>query len=138
MKRKRFLAVCVLFAAGWAAWRLNHLGAILDESRECGEFEAKVNSVLSGYRVQEQDVKSVFRIEKRDKFPVPTSWVETDRRIRMNPGWNLKEVVRELEECAHESDLLVISKRVADDKADLSMGKRGRIYQKLVLERKRR
>ena len=101
----------------------------------CGQFEYKVDEVLTRHKIEDLNVLSVFRTEKRSRFPFIRSWIETDREISPPFKTKLKEISRDLETCAKESGLFLLSRQAGGEQTVLELGKDGRIFQKLIFFR---
>src|SRR5581483_7387433 len=99
-KTGRLFGLLLLFTVVFFGWRYHRSGAIIDKAPLCGRLEATVNDILARNGVRDADIGRTLSVERRKTLPLPTSWVETEREIRIQPGLPVQKIVNEIKKAA--------------------------------------
>lgn len=145
MKRKkvthpfRFILLLGLLFLGW---RYYDKGTLIDESDLSGKFELAVNKILFQHGVGDSTISKVHRTERKKSFPLPTSWIETEREVSLPSHISLSPIIEEIKQISstfkiatflNKTRATVHSNSPAQgEKIIIECSRRGQIFQRLI------
>ena len=129
----RLFGLIFLFAAVFFGWRYYRHGTIIDKSGLCGRLEATIDDILARDGVRDVDIGRTLQTERRQALPVPTSWIETEREIRVQPGISVRKIVDEIKKAADDQyQLEPLTDEFRNGRVVLEIGQGRRIFQRLL------
>ncbi len=128
----------LLLGGGFLVYRFQQRGTLLDQASAAGKINAAVDDALSAQGIKDSQIIESLRIERRRKFPLPKTWIETERHFSGVSAPAAEKIYSVLKKSSQELKLDLVGKEAAAGRTVIELGRGGAIYQRLVFERGKR
>lgn len=141
---RRIAGFLLLLGLIYLGWQYYWKGILIDESKLSGEIESAVNDVLSRHGVQDSYVLKTRRMEQKENWPVPTSWIKTEREIFLPGEIAVSSISKDIKQTAtrFKINFSTVSSSASPplhDKAEqdsrrfvVELRKKNRVFQRLI------
>ena len=125
------MGILLLIALTYFGWRYYETKAIWDESDIAGKFEFSLNEILARHHIMDADIAKTLRTERKSAWPLPISWIETDREIFAS-SQKAELILTEIESLCAKSNFSLKASRAVKNRMILECGKNTRIFQRII------
>ncbi len=122
----------ILLGVGFLFYRYQQKGTLIDDAEIAGRFGSVVDDALASQGVTDSLIISTVRIEQREKFPIPRTWIETERHISRVSAETAKKIFASIKKSGEQLKLDTLSIDSAPDQTILEAGRNRRIFQRLI------
>ncbi len=128
-----FAGIAAVALVAFFGWKYFRTGAFIDDTALSGALESALNDRLSQAGVTDIQVRREQRVERRQMFPVPRLWIETQREVHLEKS-RVPSLVSSLKAVSANQKFTFFesSGPHGDGQQTIEFSRSGRVYHRII------